>query len=953
MNRRSFLQITWFLASILALLALPLSSLAAPASQGQTIEEQAQALLEQLSPEEKVGQLFLVSFQGTNTSTESQIYDLIANYHVGGVVLKAENDNFTAEPDTISDAWRLIRNLQITEWQAADRQQVDPVTGEPFTPTYIPLIIGISQEGDGHPNDQILSGLTPLPNAMALGATWDTALAQQVGQVLGRELSALGINMLLGPSLDVLENPNPESLGDLGTRTFGGDPFWVGQMASAFISGVHQGGRGQIAVVGKHFPGHGSSDRPPEEEIPTVRKSLEQLTQIELAPFFAVTGNAPSDDARLDGLLLAHIRYQGFQGNIRATTRPVSFDPQAFGELMKLEPLAAWRQAGGVIVSDQLGTRAVRRFYDPTEQNFTALDAQAVVREAILAGNDLLYLGNFAANEHPDSYTTVISVLEFFAQKYRDDVAFAQRVDQSVLRILTLKLRLHREFTLTRVLSLQSRLSDIGGDNQVAFEIARQAATLFSPDTTDLDAVLPSNPSLNDRVVFFTDLSPGAQCSACPDEQLIGKRALEQAVTRLYGQNGAGQILSYNLTSFAFSELTTLLDDASSDPYLQNKLDSANWVIFAMLAARADDPSSQALRRLLTERPGLIQDKKVIVFAFNAPYYLGATDISKLTAYYGLYSKQSEFIDVAARLLFKEISAPGASPVSISGIGYDLITATSPDPQQIVPLFIERVALAPQTGEEDQTPVSPTLTAEVAESSTSQPTPEIEMIPEYLVGERLTVRTGTIVDHNGHPVPDNTPVHFLITTTTIEGAISQKEIATTTLNGSAQTTYLVETSGTLEIKATSGEPAASSAAWQANILAVEGVVEEGEPTPLPTPQPSPIPSPTVSPSESEAQPRAGRATFGDWFLALLVSASISLAAYQAGAMAGQVRWGIRWALTTLIGGQLANTYLALGLPGTFTLLQTTGTWGAMLIILLGATIGWGTGWLWRRNNKAK
>ena len=44
-----------------------------------------------------------------------------------------------------------------------------------------------------------------------------------------------------------------------------------------------------------------------------------------------------------------------------------------------------------------------------------------------------------------------------------------------------------------------------------------------------------------------------------------------------------------------------------------------------------------------------------MVFAFNAPYYLDATDISKLTAYYAFYSKINPFIDVAARILFQEV----------------------------------------------------------------------------------------------------------------------------------------------------------------------------------------------------------------------------------------------------------------------------------------------------------
>ena len=57
----------------------------------------------------------------------------------------------------------------------------------------------------------------------------------------------------------------------------------------------------------------------------------------------------------------------------------------------------------------------------------------------------------------------------------------------------------------------------------------------------------------------------------------------------------------------------------------------------------------------------------------NAPYYYDATDISAFTAYYGLYSKLPGFIEVAARILFQEISPQGNSPVSIPGVAYELI----------------------------------------------------------------------------------------------------------------------------------------------------------------------------------------------------------------------------------------------------------------------------------------
>ncbi|NTU55158.1 MAG: hypothetical protein HGA79_02800, partial [Anaerolineales bacterium] len=341
--------------TLLTLLASLLGPVVGARAQTPTPPPQVRALLSAMTPEERVGQLLLVTFSGTDVGEESQIHDLIANRHVGGVVLLAENDNFAAEPDTVAAAHQLIADLQTVEWDATN---TDPSLGK----VYAPLFIGISQEGDGVPDDQILSGMTPLPNEMAIGATWKTEDAERVGSVLGTELSAIGLNLYLGPSLDVVESPNPSARSDLGTRVFGGDPFWVGEMGQAYISGLHAGSDGRMVVIAKHFPGRGGSDRSPEDEVATVRKSLEQLKQVELFPFFAVT-NSTDAGAVADGLLVSHIRYQGFQGNIRATTRPVSFDASALSTILTLPQFSTWRGNGGLIVSDDLGSAAVRDFY--------------------------------------------------------------------------------------------------------------------------------------------------------------------------------------------------------------------------------------------------------------------------------------------------------------------------------------------------------------------------------------------------------------------------------------------------------------------------------------------------------------------------------------------------------------------------------------------------------------
>ena len=911
-------------------LLLPLASgRAAPLGEASSPARYAQALLESLTPEERVGQLFLVTFTGpeagAGSATGNQIYDLIVNHHIGGVVLLSANDNFVGGDQTIPTLVSLIDQLQRNEYSGALVTQTNPVTNETFTPAYIPLMVAISQDGDGYPYDQLLNGVTQLPSQMALGATWEPDLARQVGEVLGSELSSLGINMLFGPSLDVLTTSYSESGGDLGIRAFGGDPYWVGEMGKSFITGLHEGGDGELAVIAKHFPGFGGSNRLPEEEVATVRSSLEQLKQIELAPFFAVTGNAPSTDATADGLLVSHIRYQGFQGNIRATTRPVSFDAQALSQLLALPQFDSWRQSGGITISDDLGSRAVRRFYDPTGQTFNGL---FVARDAFLAGNDLLYLGNITSSGDEDSYSTIIRILAFFAQKYREDAAFAQRVDESVSRILALKYRLYdNAFSLTETLPEANAASTLNRSGALAFEVARQAATLISPPVEELNDTLPSPPNRQDTIVFITDTRIYQQCSTCRQQYTIETDSLANAVIRLY--SSSGQVLPSNLYSYSFQDLTDMINAGTGVLQIENDIRQADWIVYLMGDVDPAYPSSQALRSFLDQRPDLIQNKLMIVFATAAPYYLDTTDISKLTAYYALYSRSNSFIEVAARLLFHEIQASGDLPVTVPGVSYDLIEITSPDPTQIIPLMLDLPVVVPITTATPEAPPPASI---------------------YQIGDVIPLLTGVIVDHNGHRVPDGTPVRFLLYT---EGENNPAQIfeAQTSL-GIARGTLRINQSGVLTITADS-EPAEMSDVITIEVPPLPGTQTEvpitAEPTLTPSVTPTATESPTATPEPMptpEIELATGSVEFGDWLFALLITAAVSGANYWLANHRNGLRWGVRAALLSIIGGMLAYTYLSIGLPGSQHLIESLGSWGVLIVTLSGAAIGATAHWIW-------
>lgn len=903
---------------LLTLLLLTLTSVANVGAQTETPPAGVIRLMETLSPEERVGQLFLVSFKGTETSGDSNIYDLIVNYHIGGVVLMAENDNFLSEPETISSAHQLINELQRIEWENFIAVPDGINSDGAGSRAYIPLLIGVEQDGGGYPADQILSGVTGLPNAMSLGATWKPELANQIGAIQGKDLAALGINLLLGPSLDVLDTPNPNARGDINTRSFGGDPYWVGEMGRAFISGLHTGSNGRLLVIAKHFPGLGGSDRPADEEVATVRKSLEQLKQIELAPFFAVTGHAPDSLSTADGLLVSHIRFQGFQGNIRATTRPVSFDQQALSEILALPELSEWHASNGLIVSDDLGSQAVTKFYAPANTTFSA---QLVARDAFLAGNDLLFLGNITSGES-DTYSTTIDVLNFFAQRYREDPAFAQLVDAAATRILTRKYELYKRFTVSDVLVPDNAILDIGESQQPVFEVARRSATLISPDTQELSSLFPSPPSVRDRLVFITDAVKYTQCSDCPELSSLSVTALQDAIVRLYGPTAGGQVSEARMSSYSFNDLHALLSAADVE-FMENDINRADWIIIALGDASFGQP--ELISRFLSERQDLLRDKRVILFSFTGPYYLDATDISRLTAYYGLYSKQPEFIDVAARLLYQELTPLGYSPVSIPGTGYDLIDVTRPDPEQVISLIL------------DTSPIN----AITDQAVTPEPTP----IPLLRIGDTIYVRTGVIYDHNGHTVPDGTVVQFTILLSGESGGIIQ-QLDQITSHGVAQASFSLDKPGLVEVRASS-EPAALSEVIQIDVSSGEAAaVTVIAPVPLETTASTPESSPAII--ENEFITPEGFPRLSAWILTMVFIILSTLAAYWVGGRFLSRLWAGRWAVCTLLGGLLGYNYVAFGFPGSTVFVLTNSLLGVIGISLMGVLLGLGAAWIWSK-----
>ena len=813
------------------------------------VSPEVERLMAQMSPEEKVGQLFLVTFIGNDVSDTSDVARLIREGRVGGVVLSPSNANFVNDdmaPGRLVTLTNDLQALAIT----APLTTTDVSTPTVYTP--IPLLIALNQEGDGYPFSDLRSGMTPLPGAMALGATWNPVYAQQAGLIVGQELTAIGINMLLGPSLDVLARPIPTLYGTLGSRTFGGDPYWVGKFGKAYIRGVHEGGEGRLLTVAKHFPGLGGTDRNPEKELPTIQKSLETLRSVELAPFFAVTGLDADDPlSTTDALMTSHVRYRGFQGNIRQLSRPISLDAQNLPAILGLPEFAPWREAGGLLISDKLGVPSIRKFYDPTLQTFPA---KRIAQEAFLAGNDLLYLSQFDLNDDwPSQLANMEDTILFFREKYASDPTFQMRVDESAARILQRKLDMMGDFTLENVQVPEEGIFEVVGQQRpVVARAAQGATTLIYPGVDELTGRLPSPPLREEQILIITDDRRGQECVGCVPFYFINPLALESLVLRLYGPEATGQISADQVHSMTFSELKRMLaaepqetgeegapepveaevEPAETEVPEEDVIDSADWIIFAMLDMNvANYPDADALTLFLRERSGSLQGKKLIVLAFNGPYYLDSTEVSKLTAYYGLYGKTQPYLETAVRLLFQEFQPRGSSPVDVDAIGYQIIEVTRPDPNQVI--NIEVVTDAQSVAET----TAPTATPQVSPEGTPIP---IQLDLE--VGDVLTLRTGMIVDRNGRQVADGTPVEFRLLDT-VQSLEARLPLANT-VDGVATASFNLDRSGTWQITAVSDTAQRSVRL----ILAIpeKGPVEIGFDRPTPTATTTPTPSPTAT-----------------------------------------------------------------------------------------------------------
>ncbi|VDB87587.1 unnamed protein product [Peniophora sp. CBMAI 1063] len=221
-------------------------------------------------PEEvkrEIGQHFIFGFHGHEVSP--QIEALIRHGYLNNVILMKRNIKDAAQTR------RVVRMLQQIAKEAGHER---------------PLMIGIDQE-NGLVSAFSVAGSdaagTQFPGAMALAATGETNITEEVYRACAEELKLVGINWAFSPVADINSDPqNPV----IGARSFGDQPKSVGQHVFYATRGLSAGG---VAASLKHFPGHGATATDSHLDLPVIARDIDDLKAVELVPF-AASLSAPS-----------------------------------------------------------------------------------------------------------------------------------------------------------------------------------------------------------------------------------------------------------------------------------------------------------------------------------------------------------------------------------------------------------------------------------------------------------------------------------------------------------------------------------------------------------------------------------------------------------------------------------------------------------------------------------
>lgn len=363
---------------------LPETEMSTEANEDTGEETQVQQLLEGMSLEEKIAQLFIVqpeALTGTGpvTAAGETTQSALNNYPVGGFIYMEQN---------------LLNETQVKDMISAAQTFSYERTG-------LPLFISVDEEGGTVTRINRDNFNVPIIGDMAdVGSGGDPAKARETGRQIGSYLSDLGFNLDFAPVADVWSNPENQVVA---RRSFGSDPQLTAQMCLEFLRGLQSE---NVYGTLKHFPGHGSTSGDTHDGYAVSDSTLEELTSCDLIPFIQ------GIEQGADFIMAGHISMPRITGDET---------PASLSGIIVTDLLRTQLQYDGIIITDAMNMGAIA-------QNYSASQAAVMALEA---GVDMILMPS-------DFYGAYTGVLEAVQQQRISQ----ERIDESLRRILSVKLSL-------------------------------------------------------------------------------------------------------------------------------------------------------------------------------------------------------------------------------------------------------------------------------------------------------------------------------------------------------------------------------------------------------------------------------------------------------------------------------------------------------------------------------
>ena len=292
----------------------------------ETKEEKIKKFISTMTPEEKVGQMFIVGLPGPEYDTKAQTF--IQEYHVGGVI-------------------QFDRNLTSGEQTSKFNQKLQEAAGE--TGKKIPLFIAVDQEGG-----QVVRMGDTLPNAPSaadIGNTGQPLEAKNWAVRTAQGIKEYGFNTNFAPVAD---------LGFTNRRSYGTTAQGVTPFVLAAVEGYKEQ---QVLCALKHFPGIGRAVVDPHKDTSEITASRQAMASTDLLPFLTVVNKEPAENFMI---MVSHLVYPAYE------KVPASVSRVLLTEVLRKE----WNYQG-LIITDDMAMGGLANVYAPEEMGLLVINAGA------------------------------------------------------------------------------------------------------------------------------------------------------------------------------------------------------------------------------------------------------------------------------------------------------------------------------------------------------------------------------------------------------------------------------------------------------------------------------------------------------------------------------------------------------------------------------------------------